>query len=634
MDSPSLEEVVRTYLALFATALVLLAILLFPRTHAQAASCPPQSTFTVTTTADYGAQAQPIAGSLRKAIEDANQDSDLDCIQFNIAGGGVKTINLVRALPDLSNPIEIDGSSQPGYSGTPLIVINGGQLQASGLVLTASASGSTIKGLAINNFARNGIELLSSDNNVIEGNFIGTNAAGTEAASNGSEGIVIGSLTPDSGSNNNIVRGNLISGNGANGIHISGAEHSTDNVIQGNRIGTDVSGSNPIPNAHDGVFLESVNNNTIGGTNDGEGNIIAFNGRNGIQIDGGTGNTVRRNAIFSNQELGIEVIPTGPNATSVPVITSAAPPPSQARVSFSGDPNTTYTIEFFENSQCDPSGYGEGASYLFSTPLQTDENGEGSVVVQLNGTNITATATGGAGNALLTTEFSACYTGAPTSTRTPTNTATQTRTSTPTHTPGTSTVTSTPTSTLTGTATPTGSVTSTPTAVLTQTPTQTATATLTATPAPSHTPTPTLTSAIPSPTPCTGTMKAPRLVSPSNGAIVFVRRVPLGWNESCGAKTYHIIIREGSRNGPVAQKKKGLTTTQMTTKELKKGKTYYWKVKACKSKKKCTKWSATWKFKVDKNATSSNELEPTRAEHALLAALRELLENLIVARLE
>src|ERR1039457_4729828 len=65
------------------------------------------------------------AGSLRQAILDANATSGLDTIIFQIPGSGVHTIVLLAALPAITDPVVIDGTTQPGYAGTPLIELNG-----------------------------------------------------------------------------------------------------------------------------------------------------------------------------------------------------------------------------------------------------------------------------------------------------------------------------------------------------------------------------------------------------------------------------------------------------------------------------------------------------------------------------
>ena len=128
----------------------------------------PAAIFTVTTTADSG------AGSLRWAIEQANAAAGLDTIAFNIAGAGVKTIAPLTILPTITDAVIVDGATQPGFAGAPLIELRGASCAASpchGLWITAG--GSTVKGLIINRFPDRGILLETGGGNTIVGNYLG-----------------------------------------------------------------------------------------------------------------------------------------------------------------------------------------------------------------------------------------------------------------------------------------------------------------------------------------------------------------------------------------------------------------------------------------------------------------------------
>jgi VCBS repeat protein/S-layer family protein len=130
------------------------------------------SPLVVTNTNDSG------AGSLRQAILDANSAPGLDTITFNI-GSGLKTISPATDLPNTTGPVVIDGTTQPGYSGTPLIQLSGGGARNIGLYVVGGSS--TVKGLVVNGFTNSGIRLESSSN-IIQGNYIGTNSTGTNTA--------------------------------------------------------------------------------------------------------------------------------------------------------------------------------------------------------------------------------------------------------------------------------------------------------------------------------------------------------------------------------------------------------------------------------------------------------------------
>src|SRR5262245_585011 len=74
--------------------------------------------FTVTSAADAG------AGSLRQAILDANAHAGADTIRFQISSGA-PTIAVATALPNITDVVTIDGTTQSGYAGTPLVVLDG-----------------------------------------------------------------------------------------------------------------------------------------------------------------------------------------------------------------------------------------------------------------------------------------------------------------------------------------------------------------------------------------------------------------------------------------------------------------------------------------------------------------------------
>src|SRR5262249_24269481 len=256
-------------------------------------------TITVTGTGDTIAVDGVI--TLREAMTAANSnaasgdapagDPGLDTIKFNIPGGGVHTITLSSKLPAVSDVIVIDGTSQPGFAGIPLIEINGNNISGNGFFINGGSS--SIKSLIINHFDGSGI-ILGGDGNTVVGNYIGTNAAGTAAIANTGDGILIGS-------SNNIIGGsgnnrNVISGNGSEGIGISGPA-ANGNSVRGNYIGTNAAGTAAIANGSFGIRV-FTSNNEIGGAF--FGNVISGNGR-GVSLETpGTGNIVSGNFIATN----------------------------------------------------------------------------------------------------------------------------------------------------------------------------------------------------------------------------------------------------------------------------------------------------------------------------------------------
>ena len=453
--------------------------------------------------------------TLREAINAANASPNFgerDAIEFDIPGSGVQTINLdfpESRLPAITDPVTIDGYTQPGASANtnplgggsnavPLIELTG---DFTGLVIDADDS--TIRGLVINRPAPccasfgDAIEI-TGDNNVVEGNLLGIKPDGTSTGTAsglstgvevlpGANGTVVGGTTPaarnvisDNASWNIFLRegssraviqgnyigtdaagtaaiggggivvwapnttiggaaagtGNLISGNDGGGIHIL----ANGGSIQGNLIGTQRNGTSPLGNRGSGIHMEG-SNWTIGGLAPGQANTIAFNS-GGIWVQGpnnansnGDRNNISGNSIHSNAGLGIvltidnsgDVTPNddhnrdsdvGPNEfQNYPVLTSVRIADGVATVSGTlvSIPNTTFRLEFFANAACDPSGHGEGQTYIGTTNVTTDSDGNASFgsldfLAPFGRSVITATATDPDGN---TSEFSRCFVNSP-----------------------------------------------------------------------------------------------------------------------------------------------------------------------------------------------------------------------------
>jgi uncharacterized repeat protein (TIGR01451 family)/CSLREA domain-containing protein len=243
--------------------------------------------------------------------------ADRDGIAFNIPGAGVRTINLISALPTVTDPVTIDGYTQPGASPNTLaggddavllIELNRAALAINGLTITAGNS--TVRGLVINgniNTVAHGIEVTSNGGDLIEGNFIGPNATGTAVAGTQGNGVFI------NGAGNNTIGGtisgarNVIAGNSTGSILILGGLAS-GNLVQGNFLGTDVTGTVRLsPNEDGNVSILGAPNNTIGGTAAGARNVMtASSNALGIRDSGASGNLVQGNFI------GINVTGTAP----------------------------------------------------------------------------------------------------------------------------------------------------------------------------------------------------------------------------------------------------------------------------------------------------------------------------------
>jgi parallel beta-helix repeat protein len=315
------------------------------------------STYTVNNTLDDGS-----SGSLRWAIEQVDLDSSPDVIDFAIPGTGLHTITLGSSLPQITNPVLIDGTSQTGYDGTPLIAIDGSGLSASDWIFWDTAGSSTIQGLAIggctgagivmttagNNLVQScyigtpdgiaaegngvGIEIFGSagntiggstssarniisastsqgiaigdaqatDSNLVEGNYIGVDATGSVGMANGQNGLLLDH------SAFNTISGNVISGNTDDGILIQQVNGtSTNNMISDNQIGTSYDGISAIPNMLDGIELNGVSNTTI------TSNVVSGNAQNGIILDPGTTSTAIQSNMIGTNPAGTLPLPNG-----------------------------------------------------------------------------------------------------------------------------------------------------------------------------------------------------------------------------------------------------------------------------------------------------------------------------------
>ncbi|MBK8465170.1 MAG: hypothetical protein IPL32_05005 [Chloracidobacterium sp.] len=282
-------------------------------------------------------------------------------------------------------------------------------------------------------------------NTIIQGNFIGTNASGTAAIASSNNAIRFSFLSAGTGhliGGTTVSARNIISGNVGLPIQI---ETGPTVTIQGNYIGVATNGTSPVANLGAGLYLQA-NNTTVGGIITGAGNVIAYSGGLGVQV-AGSGISIRGNSIYSNNNLGIDLgsdnvtandntdPDTGPNnLQNYPVVTSAAIGSTTVGGTLNSSPGQSFSIDVYSNSVCDPSGYGEGQTYLgTATSAITDGLGNASFTVTVPaivaGQPITATATDAGGN---TSEFSLCFTPAAS---TPTATNTSTPTPTPAETP-------------------------------------------------------------------------------------------------------------------------------------------------------------------------------------------------------
>ena len=473
---------------------------------------------------------------------------------------GVQTIRLKSPLPAFMETLFINGSTATGYAGTPLIQITGTnpQFQAAGPAFSVNAKGSVISDLIINNFAGDGIDLNAPDS-VVDGSYIGLDPTGTMAEPNTQDGILVASANNTIGFSST-GQGNVISANGGNQIEINGTNAggnvvtgnyigtnaagtaavfsivpgdgiavstagniigasetffsgsvgqgnlisgnengldlfagAFDNIVAGNFIGTDHTGVAPLPNVNFGVYVNGGTDNQIGEVDAffdlAFGNVISGNGNDGVRIQGAasTGNLVQGNNIgigadsftaVGNAHWGVNVngasgnlvggstlqgdtpifgnviddndtaggaggvtivsatddgilsnsiytngngpgirLNGGNNGIPAPVITSAQSGAGETEISgtYSGAPNTPYFIQFFSSIMANASGVGDGQNYLLGDlSVKTNSLGNATFSTTISqvpvGYVLTATATKGVLVTNNTSDFSRAVT--------------------------------------------------------------------------------------------------------------------------------------------------------------------------------------------------------------------------------
>jgi trimeric autotransporter adhesin len=242
--------------------------------------------------------------SLREAILAANNTVNgtlIDRIIFSIADplvGGAHTINVLSALPTISDAVFIDGESEPDYGATHVIELNGAGAGASnGLVV--SSNGSRINGLTINRFAVDGIQITGSGNSITN-NYIGVDVTGSVAQANGRDGILLinAANTVVGGATANL--GNVVSGNSNIGIEVS---NSANVVLQNNLVGVNASATGTLGNGSHNIWLTGVgSSNYLIGGGLGLGNVTGGSAGRGILVSPSVtgGGEISFNAIGTN----------------------------------------------------------------------------------------------------------------------------------------------------------------------------------------------------------------------------------------------------------------------------------------------------------------------------------------------
>jgi hypothetical protein len=261
-----------------------------------------------------------------------------------------------------------------------------------------------------------GVHIAGGSSNVVEGNFIGTGRTGTTEIPNSQYGVYLGNPTASTVGGETPQERNVISGNTRDGILIF---QGSNVEIANNFIGTDVSGTLPLGNGENGVEIFSTSAGTTIRVQ--KANTIAFNSEDGVRVGDGHQGLYRvvGNNIHSNTGLGIDVGPDGvtPNSPTdglldTPTLSSVVVDPGGTRFegTVTGAPSEVLTLQFYSNTACDPSGSGEGETYLNGGDVTTDVSGNATFsfwrpILAPVGSYVTANATAGFDSS---SEFSIC----------------------------------------------------------------------------------------------------------------------------------------------------------------------------------------------------------------------------------
>jgi parallel beta-helix repeat protein len=347
---------------------------------------------------------------------------------YNTANGNTIRHNWIGTNPLLTTGLgnANQGISVEASTGTTIGGSNAGEGNVvannaqGGILLESSANNTQILGNVVSGNTGPGIGVQDSQTATIAGNRIGTDIAGSVAWPNSGDGIwltgettswiTIGGKSPGAA--------NVISGNAGNGLTISGLTTAPVSYVWGNLIGTDATGTAPLPNAGAGVSIDASNND-IGDNDVTAGNLIAYNTGAGVYVGSGTGNQILSNRIFANASWGI-AMGEGANGDMVaPVIASATDDGTLLTVTGTvalADPLEQLWLDFFANTSCDPSGYGQGAVLLGHKILYPYDYDPGAGVFRFTavvsggnaGKVITATATTMMESWGNSSQFSAC----------------------------------------------------------------------------------------------------------------------------------------------------------------------------------------------------------------------------------
>jgi CSLREA domain-containing protein len=386
---------------------------------------PPSITLVVNTLGDSAHGGCVTTCSLREAIEVADETAALDTIDFADSAEGV--IEPHEALPPITEPVEIDGTSAPGYAGRPLVLLDGAEVPrgegddvplSEGLAIEGEGGGSVIKGLAVGGF-QYGVYLNGTTGSRLCSSWVGVELDGATALPN-EVGVEPGRASGNDQIGVGCAAGaapNVISGNSEWGI----VDFGFRTEIGGNMVGVGPAGA-VMPNGLGGIRLaygegpESREPQIGGTTGEIAPNTIAYNEGPGILVESRQSLArIRANSIFGNAEKGISFgfeAPTAPTIASVTGASGALIVSGQVSTTEDEPEEEPVELDFFASAICSPLSAGVGETYLGSATVTAPASGSESYATTLttpisdDESFVTVTATGTVSRQ--TTEFSDC----------------------------------------------------------------------------------------------------------------------------------------------------------------------------------------------------------------------------------
>ena len=252
------------------------------------------ATFTVTNTSSVG------VGSLRAQLALANASPGVDEIEFNLLetdpgydDRGFWVIRPTVPFPEVTQPVTIDATSQPGFIVDPLVVLDGTLAGPGSTGILFTGGESATLGMSVVEWDAGGLTFTTRGGNSVQGCWLGVSPGGTGA--NGEHGVRVESIPDNLIGGDFPGLGNVIAGNDDFGVVITGGPAPNNRVV-GNMIGLEADGTTPNGNGDSGVWIERANGAVV------QTNTISANEEYGVRVTDATGTVIIRNRIGTTSD--------------------------------------------------------------------------------------------------------------------------------------------------------------------------------------------------------------------------------------------------------------------------------------------------------------------------------------------